>query len=172
LIRKEKILFAALKLFANEGYDATSTSKIAKAAQVSEGLIFRHFTNKKGLLEAILTESEKRVQQIFQPIINETDPKQVLRLTIEAPYQSKKKDFDFWRLVFKLKWDTNYNNPNKMNFVLEKLTESFQKLGYKNATNEAIMLIQVVEAISISIVRAEGLDVESFKQFLFEKYQV
>ena len=41
--RKEKILQSALELFAKEGFTATSTSKIAKHAGVSEGLIFRHF---------------------------------------------------------------------------------------------------------------------------------
>ena len=38
--KKEKILNAALELFANDGYNVTSTSKIAKTAGVSEGLIF------------------------------------------------------------------------------------------------------------------------------------
>ena len=45
--KKEQILNAALELFANDGFTATSTSKVAKRAGVSEGLIFRHFGNKR-----------------------------------------------------------------------------------------------------------------------------
>ena len=56
--KKEKILQAALELFAKEGFYATSTSKVAKTAGVSEGLIFRHFGNKEGLLHAVLDEGE------------------------------------------------------------------------------------------------------------------
>ena len=41
--KQENILKAALQLFAKEGFYATSTSKVAKLAGVSEGLIFRHF---------------------------------------------------------------------------------------------------------------------------------
>ena len=44
--KQEKILQAALELFAKEGFKGTSTNKIAKKAGVSEGLIFRHFENK------------------------------------------------------------------------------------------------------------------------------
>lgn len=56
--KQEKILRAtALDLFANTGYNAASTSKIAQKASVSEGLIFRHCQNKKGLLDALVLEA-------------------------------------------------------------------------------------------------------------------
>ena len=51
--KKENILKAALRLFAEQGYYATSTSKIAKEAGVSEGLIFRHFGNKEKLFSVV-----------------------------------------------------------------------------------------------------------------------
>ena len=43
--KKENILKSALELFANEGVNATSTNRIAIKANVSEGLIFKHFKN-------------------------------------------------------------------------------------------------------------------------------
>ena len=67
--KKENILNAALELFALEGYYATSTSAIAKKAGVSEGLIFRHFKNKEGLLEAIFQMGEEQVKVIFADIV-------------------------------------------------------------------------------------------------------
>jgi AcrR family transcriptional regulator len=48
--KKELILQTALRLFSEQGYEATPTNRIAKEAGVSEGLIFRHFENKEGLL--------------------------------------------------------------------------------------------------------------------------
>lgn len=39
-----------MELFAEHGFTATSTRKVARAADVSEGLIFHHFGNKQGLL--------------------------------------------------------------------------------------------------------------------------
>lgn len=50
-----KILEAAIEMFAEKGYAATSTSEIAKRAGVTEGTIFRHYKTKKELLLAIVT---------------------------------------------------------------------------------------------------------------------
>ena len=65
--RKERILGSALELFANQGYNATATIKIARHADVSEGLIFKHFGNKRGLLDAILLEAQYRAEKLIQP---------------------------------------------------------------------------------------------------------
>src|ERR1039457_5952199 len=46
-VRKDKILQAAGKLFARQGYHATSTREIARLADVSENTLFRHFDNKE-----------------------------------------------------------------------------------------------------------------------------
>ena len=52
--RREQILKTALKLFAAQGFDATSTRQIAKEAGIAEGLIFHYFPTKASLLAAIL----------------------------------------------------------------------------------------------------------------------
>jgi AcrR family transcriptional regulator len=54
--RREQILRTALKLFAAQGFDATSTRQIAKEAGIAEGLIFHYFPTKASLLTAILTD--------------------------------------------------------------------------------------------------------------------
>src|SRR5918994_3137507 len=58
--RREQILKTALKLFAAQGFDATSTRQIAREVGIAEGLIFHYFATKASLLSAIL---EDRVQE-------------------------------------------------------------------------------------------------------------
>ncbi|MFM7530292.1 MAG: helix-turn-helix domain-containing protein, partial [Nodosilinea sp.] len=41
-----KILKAALRLFAQQGYSGTTTRQLAEAAGVAEGTLFRHFESK------------------------------------------------------------------------------------------------------------------------------
>ena len=53
---RERILQAALRLFAERGYDGTTTKSIAEAAGVPSGLIFYHFDTKLGVLTAIMKE--------------------------------------------------------------------------------------------------------------------
>ena len=45
--KKERILNAALKLFSQQGYHATTTKEIAAESGVAEGLIFYHFGDKR-----------------------------------------------------------------------------------------------------------------------------
>ncbi len=52
---RNRILQAALRLFARQGYEGTTTKDLAAAAQVAEGTIFRHFTNKKAILIEVAT---------------------------------------------------------------------------------------------------------------------
>jgi len=66
------ILLAAIELFSEKGYDATSTSEIAKKAKVAEGTIFRYYKTKKDLLFDIpSTLSKSTLFEIFLDDFNE-----------------------------------------------------------------------------------------------------
>ena len=51
---RERILVAAEELFAESGFDATPTSKIAALAKVPKGLVHYYFQKKQDLLEALV----------------------------------------------------------------------------------------------------------------------
>jgi AcrR family transcriptional regulator len=52
--RRQDILEASLSIFAQKGYNGSTTAEIARLAGVAEGTIFRHFSTKKDLLIAVL----------------------------------------------------------------------------------------------------------------------
>jgi AcrR family transcriptional regulator len=54
LSARERILATAERLFAERGFDRTSTARIATAAGVPHGLIFYHFKTKMDLLLAVI----------------------------------------------------------------------------------------------------------------------
>jgi len=54
--KREVIVETAERLFAEHGYDATSTARIAQEAGVPAGLVFYHFATKLELLLAIVHE--------------------------------------------------------------------------------------------------------------------
>lgn len=170
--KKEKILQAALQLFANEGFYSSSTSKIAKLAGVSEGLIFRHFTNKDGLLQAILEEGEIRLKALLFDIIMETDPKQTIRKAIEMPGNVDKKDYDFWRLQFKLKWELEINHDKKMEPFHVALTNAFQKLGYDSPEIEASIVILFIDGLASYILKGSDINADKMIQVFLKKYSV
>ncbi len=53
-LRREQILQTAVSIFSQRGFKGTTTKEIAKAAGVSEAIIFRHFATKDELYGAIL----------------------------------------------------------------------------------------------------------------------
>jgi AcrR family transcriptional regulator len=52
--RREQILQTAVDLFSQRGFKGTTTKEIARAAGVSEAMVFRHFATKDELYGAIL----------------------------------------------------------------------------------------------------------------------
>lgn len=63
--RKRRIEDAALNVFAKKGYADSSTSEIAKKAEVAEGTIFKHFGTKKKLLLGVLNAF---AQEVLAPV--------------------------------------------------------------------------------------------------------
>lgn len=57
---RERIVDAAQRLFAEKGFDATSTASVAAAAAVPTGLVFYYFTTKRDLLMAVARERAYR----------------------------------------------------------------------------------------------------------------
>ena len=64
---KEKIIEAGFELICNDGYYKTNTSKIAKKAGVSTGIIYQYFKDKHDIFIAGL---EKYADSIFYPMLN------------------------------------------------------------------------------------------------------
>jgi AcrR family transcriptional regulator len=171
--KQEHILEAALDLFANEGVSSTPTSKIAKQAGVSEGLIFRHYKNKQGLLNALIKEAEKRQGELIGPILLETNPKKVIRKVIKIPFRlTGQKEKNFWKLQLILKWQPEYNKPDKMKPLTDKLSGAFKELKYKDAKKEALLLNQIIEQVSTEILKGNMEQGETFRDFLLMKYKV
>ena len=65
--KKQKILDAALEIFAEEGYYPSSISKIAKKAGISKGLIYNYFSSKEELIKIIAYDGIERLMVSFDP---------------------------------------------------------------------------------------------------------
>ena len=64
---KDKIIEAGFDLICNDGYYKTNTSKIAKKAGVSTGIIYQYFKDKRDIFLAGL---DKYADDIFYPMLN------------------------------------------------------------------------------------------------------
>src|SRR2546425_2508463 len=84
--RREQIIDAAAKLFAEKGYDGASIRDIAREAGITEGLIYHYFESKDQLTEAVWKERSWRAQ--LERILSEADGK-----TLEQVLKEMVRDF-------------------------------------------------------------------------------
>ncbi|ANF51864.1 TetR family transcriptional regulator [Chryseobacterium glaciei] len=71
--KEENILFAAEKLFAEKGFEGTSTREIAKAANVNISMISYYFGSKEKLYEKLVEYRMSEGQFFSKDILERTD---------------------------------------------------------------------------------------------------
>jgi AcrR family transcriptional regulator len=57
-VRRERLLQAAASVFAERGYEAARIEQVAEAADVSPGLLYRHFAGKKELYSELVQRAD------------------------------------------------------------------------------------------------------------------
>jgi TetR/AcrR family fatty acid metabolism transcriptional regulator len=73
--KREKILQAAVAVFARKGFYQSKVSEIAQAAEVADGTIYLYFHNKDDILISIFEEAMTRIITVMRTKIGrETDP--------------------------------------------------------------------------------------------------
>jgi AcrR family transcriptional regulator len=104
--RREQILETALKLFAERGFDATSTRQIAKEVGIAEGLIFHYFPTKASLLTAILQdrlEGRRAFRTRLRPLLDDAGGKparEVLHAVATGWLATLRRDEQFIVILF------------------------------------------------------------------------
>lgn len=99
---RTRIIKAATKLFAERGFDATSTSAIRDKAGVPSGLIFYYFGSKETLLDEIFNAPglPEELDQVFGKFANEP-PRVALKTAAIHVFRWLNNNEDRMRLFFK-----------------------------------------------------------------------
>lgn len=170
--KQQKIVFVALELFATKGFDATSTSKIAKEAGVSEGLIFRHFKNKDGLLDAILGLGHAQLEVYYEEVSQIDDPREVILTVIDMCFQISEDQKHFWRLIYALKWQADVYDDTISAPLRKILTKAFGDLGYKDPAAEAEVIMIMIDGIVTTILLKRPDNLDELRTIILSKYQI
>lgn len=72
--KRARIINAALKEFARNGYEKASTNEIVKESDISKGSLFNYFNSKKELYLFLLDYVAEMIEKIYAEVDwNETD---------------------------------------------------------------------------------------------------
>ncbi len=99
--RRRQLLEVSAELFAQGGYRGTTTAELAKAASVTEPILYRHFDNKLDLFVTLVDEVGKEVLAAWQEALNGTqDPHDRLMAILSSNPASNEKGLIAYRVIF------------------------------------------------------------------------
>jgi len=99
---RDRIREGAKALFAERGYEATTTAAICRLAGTSQSQLIKHFTNKQGVLEAIFEYAWEQLNPAVQLAIERNpSPTHKLKTVVDMALSFLQKDRDL-RTIFLL----------------------------------------------------------------------
>ncbi|WP_374017752.1 TetR/AcrR family transcriptional regulator [Paenibacillus thiaminolyticus] len=108
--KQERIVKAAIEVFVQKGFAASSTSEIAQRAGVAEGTIFRHYKTKKDLLLSIVAPS---IVKLIAPFVLRE-----FKDVLDTEYESYDQ---FLRVFIENRIDFLHHNMSLVRIVLQEL---------------------------------------------------
>ena len=99
---RQRLLDAAARLFAQNGYAASSVAAIGEEAGMSRGLVNFHFTTKANLLHAVIEQLVAELEARMFPADRPADPLAALAVLIEAHRRFLTEQPERARLLFRL----------------------------------------------------------------------
>jgi TetR/AcrR family transcriptional regulator len=87
--KRQRVLFSAKRIFANQGYTGANVNDIAKQAGISVGALYKYFRSKEDIFLAIIEASRERLESTLDAIL-EGEPsffgrvESILRAAVES----------------------------------------------------------------------------------------
>jgi AcrR family transcriptional regulator len=96
---RQRILDAAMRVFAREGVSGATTREIARLAKVNEVTLFRSFRNKNELLRQVIIQHSQRSLHIFAdaPFKTKADLRRTVHVYVESHVRRLHEKEDFVR---------------------------------------------------------------------------
>lgn len=99
--RRQQLLEVATDLFARLGYRGTTTAELARAAGITEPILYRHFESKLDLFVTLVDEVGREVIARWQEALDGVeDPAQRLEVLLAGNPATHQKSRDDYRVIF------------------------------------------------------------------------
>lgn len=148
---RERIVDAALELFAERGFAATSVRQIAERAGVSQGLLYNYFNGKRFLLRAIFERSMDDVRASFAAASAGGTAVERLGNLVRSAFEIVDAHRAFWRLTYQLRMQVDVMEvlgDDLIDWTTEvrrTLEERMRELGSSSPDIDAAVLFATID---------------------------
>jgi len=142
--RGDELYQAALTIFAEKGYDATSMQDVADAVGVLKGSLYHYVNSKEDLLFHLFSQAHERSERLMDEVAeSDRNPVEKLRYYLQRLIFSSLDDADFTRLYWR---DWRSLTGERLNRLVEQrrqydlylrrlIADAYVSLGLKPSTN-------------------------------------
>jgi len=159
---KRALYEAAMELFQEKGFEATSIDEIAERAGFSRATFFNHFSAKKGVLRHYGQEIQNRVEEMIDNSVPITSPLELIRELILCMVSEAKEHRDELKLIYTHSMrDPDYMfdpTPARMR-IFEAFTELVEEAGKLGQIRQdlpsreiALHILSVYQGVVLSII--------------------
>ncbi|UZR93854.1 TetR/AcrR family transcriptional regulator [Chondrinema litorale] len=153
---REHLLAVSMRLFALNGYQATSISQIAKEAGVAKGALYHYFDSKETLLEEVIKLGLTNIQELFNDEeLKSGDAKEQLRKLMQKTFKSMETDKEFWSLYASLITQMRGSEKLKEIFrplvisTFDMLTNLLESNGVPDARMRALSIGGMIDGVAL-----------------------
>jgi len=172
----KRILNAAFRLMAINGYESTSISQIAREAGVSKGLMYNYFDSKEDLLKGLIQDAVSQADELMSGI-SDDDPKQTLENLFRWFFDELRNNIEVWRLITELTMKID-KFPFVQEVAMAKINEYVRfvshllhQIGVPNPKEEAQLIAALFDGIGVqTIAIKDKYPIEQMEKYLIEKY--
>ena len=171
-----KILDAAFRLMAKNGYESTSISQIANEAGVSKGLMYNYFHSKEDLLKALINQTMRDGEKIMEGVFSD-DPAETLENVFKWYFNELRNNLGEWKFISEimLRADKYSFVKDLVTIKLEEYTKLFSalllELEFENPTEEAYVIGGLFDGIGFQcLVVGNEYPIDQMEEYLISKY--
>ncbi|MFD2244893.1 TetR/AcrR family transcriptional regulator [Pontibacter ruber] len=172
-----QLVEAGLKLFSEQGYEATSIRSIAREAGVSLGLMYNYFRSKEELLLEIFRRGNADIAASFikptEAPQNQSGIEQHIRQTVRILKEKR----EFWRLLHGLRLQNQVlaqvatEVQQQTAFIEQHIKENLQEIGFKEPELEAKLLFAAIDGMAQHFLLYENYPIDEVANVLLQKYK-
>ena len=184
----QKIRSAAIRLFAEKGFAATSIDEIAEAAELSTGMVYRHYKSKEALFSSLIERAGKGNRDMVLRMESNDNPREIFDSIAADIYAHMMDGEDFANLMLLITqgllskslpdWNALIDSDIQTMKAGEKLIRRGQKMGVFCEGNPREMIISFFAYIQGLFMMKIGLgeyfqmpDADSMTAFLYRGLQ-
>ena len=159
---RNAILQAALRLFAERGYHATTIEAIAREAGIAKGLVYNYFSSKQELLRQLVLLGFREFEELLPELLRTADPVQRLHVLFELSGKLIQEKTEFYRLYMMVLLQVN--RDKELGKIIQEYSrtlyaeteEILRELGVPAVETEARLLAALLDGIGLHFIVLSG----------------